>query len=144
VLPSAAFAATATITGEGDVTVDYRAAAGEANAVTASVSGSTVTIADSRATVTSGSGCTPVDPHTVQCTASSVRAELAAGLGDGDDTLAVSGALDTFADGGAGNDRLTKAPGTTRSSEGQDAGGAPVTTVCASDDADTRFAFGFV
>jgi Ca2+-binding RTX toxin-like protein len=109
--PSAAFAATATLAGEGGVTVDYRAAAGEANAVTASASGSTVTIADSRATVTSGSGCTTVDPHTVQCSASSVPAELAAELGDGDDTLAVSGTLDTFADGGAGNDRLTSAAG---------------------------------
>jgi len=104
---SGAFAATATIAGDSGATVDYRAAAGEANVVTASISASTVTIADSGATLTPGSGCATVDPHTVQCTTSSVPAKLAAELGDGDDALAVSGTLDTFADGGAGNDRLT-------------------------------------
>jgi hypothetical protein len=49
-----------------------------------------------------------------------VLVQLAADLGDADDTLVVAGILDTFADGGAGEDQA--APATTRSSE------APATT----------------
>ena len=43
--------------------VDYAAAPGEVNALRASVSGSTVTLADDGATIAAGSRCTTVTAH---------------------------------------------------------------------------------
>jgi Ca2+-binding RTX toxin-like protein len=101
--PAPARAATAGSSGAGGGVVDYAAAPGEVNRLTAGVSGATVTLADPGATIAPRGGCTAVDAHTVRCAGSAVSAAL----DNGDDTATVTGALPVHLDGGAGADRLT-------------------------------------
>jgi RTX calcium-binding nonapeptide repeat (4 copies) len=102
-----AHAATAGTSAAGGGVVDYAAARSEANQLTASLSGATITLSDAGATIAPRAGCTAVDAHTVRCAGSAVSTAL----GDGDDTATVTGALPAHLDGGAGADRLTGGSG---------------------------------
>jgi hypothetical protein len=79
------------------------------------------TVMDSGAVLTPGPGCTPVDAHTVRCSAHAsaisepVRSRARVELGDGDDQLGIGDDAGrelplpggrVRADGGAGDDRL--------------------------------------
>jgi Ca2+-binding RTX toxin-like protein len=83
--------------------VDYVAAPAEANALRASIAGTTITLSDAGATIAAGVGCAAIDARTVRCTGTA----LSAALGDRDDTATVTGALPSHLDGGAGADTLT-------------------------------------
>jgi Ca2+-binding RTX toxin-like protein len=127
--------------------VVYLAAAGEANRVVASRTGDEVTISDPGATVTAQDDCRAAGPHAAVCTAPAAVGPVpgfSAQLGDGDDTLTVTGALgvrtslegglggdaltgggeDDTLDGGPGADRIDGGPGDTFSFAGR---GEPVT-----------------
>lgn len=96
--------------GFGHPTVQYAAAPGEANALTADFDESRrhVTVTDTGALITPGTGCAKVDAHTATCaTADSLGFDnITADLGDGDDrATADGGALHAL--GGAGEDVLT-------------------------------------
>jgi hemolysin type calcium-binding protein len=97
-----ASAATAGVAATGGV-VDYAAAPGEANALRASATGTTITLTDPGATIAVRTGCRAVDQHTATCTGTA----LSAALGDGADSATVTGALAAHLDGGAGADTLT-------------------------------------
>jgi Ca2+-binding RTX toxin-like protein len=84
---------------------------GEANHVVASRAGDEVTLSDPGAVVTVGESCRSADPHTAICTAApSVESlpSFVAQLGDGDDSVSITGALGvrTKLDGGPGDDEL--------------------------------------
>jgi hypothetical protein len=87
---------------------DYTAAPGEANALTLELRDKTLTVRDTGAPVTPGDNCTRVDDHAVTCTAGTTPSGSIVKLGDGDDSLAVTGSLGTglTVDGGAGDDHL--------------------------------------
>jgi Ca2+-binding RTX toxin-like protein len=92
--------------------VVYLAAAGEANRVVASRTGDEVTVSDAGAAITARDDCRPVGPHAAVCTAPAAVEPVpafSAQLGDGDDTLTITGALGvrTSLEGGAGDDALT-------------------------------------
>ncbi len=92
--------------------VVHLAAAGEANRVVASRTGDEVTISDSGAPITAQDDCRTAGPHAAVCTAPAAVEPVpgfAAQLGDGDDTLTITGALGvrTSLEGGAGDDALT-------------------------------------
>jgi Ca2+-binding RTX toxin-like protein len=85
---------------------------GEANHVLASRVGDEVTVSDPGAVVTVGESCRSADPHTAICTAAAGVESLpafVAQLGDGDDSVSITGALAvrTKLDGGTGDDVLT-------------------------------------
>jgi Ca2+-binding RTX toxin-like protein len=84
---------------------------GEANHVVASRAGDEVTLSDPGAVVTVGESCRSADPHTAICTAAPGVESIpsfVAQLGDGDDTLAITGGLGvrTKVDGGPGDDAI--------------------------------------
>jgi hypothetical protein len=89
--------------------VGYNAAPGETNAVTFSRSPNVVTVRDSGAPVTPGTGCTSVSPNEAACTVDATFFSAGASLGDGNDTLAVAGSFvkPVSGGGGPGNDQLT-------------------------------------
>jgi len=102
--------------------VSYSAAPGERNAAAVSVTdprGKVVTIRDS-AGVMPGARCArpkPTDPTVAVCIpdlsgdlSGGATARIEAALGDGDDSILVTGPLGLEADGGAGADRLTGGP----------------------------------
>jgi Ca2+-binding RTX toxin-like protein len=85
---------------------------GEANHVVASRAGDEVTLSDPGAVVTVGESCRSADPHTAICTAAPGVESIpsfVAQLGDGGDTLSITGGLGvrTKLDGGPGGDALT-------------------------------------
>lgn len=87
--------------------LSYDAARGEANALTVTVAGPDVQLADSGASITGPSGCTTIDAHTVRCPVPTDG--LAVRLGDGDDHLRMLGLLsipNLILEGGTGNDVL--------------------------------------
>jgi Ca2+-binding RTX toxin-like protein len=91
--------------------VTYVAAAGEANRLTVGRAGDEWTLADPGAPITAAAGCRTGDAHTAVCTAASTSEAIpafSAQLGDGDDTLAITGELRvlTSLDGGPGADSL--------------------------------------
>jgi Ca2+-binding RTX toxin-like protein len=84
----------------------YTAAPGETNQVDLGITGDTITVHDSGASITAGDGCTPVDAHEVTCTITLIDG-LHADLDDLDDTLTLAG--DPFGwqvKGGSGADTL--------------------------------------
>jgi len=104
VVAPAAGAATVRVGATG--AVDYAAAPGEANTLVASASGTTVTLADDRATIVPGAGCSAAGAHRATCTTPDGFPSLSADLGDGDDRATVTGLLAAVIDGGSGNDVL--------------------------------------
>lgn len=106
-MPASAHAATVSVDDAG--TVQFAAAAGEANKVTVQA-GATMTIVDSGATLTASAPCSNVDEHTVTCAGDRTQVDL----GDGDDTYVGAQAKDTVqagpgddsVDGGGGRDEL--------------------------------------
>ena len=102
--------------------LDFRAAPGETNIVTAAdrpvlPSGQTVaafTISDMGAPLHAGSGCSSTDPHTATCSipAADSVVGLAFDLGDGNDRLDARGVVEKVAaNGGPGDDVLLTGPG---------------------------------
>ena len=98
--------------------VTYEAAPGEANRVTVSRAGDTLTLSDAGATITAQEPCRAVGAHQLTCPARSIDSTftpassipvLDVQLGDGADTLAISGSLgaSTALDAGDGDDTLT-------------------------------------
>src|SRR4051794_18018488 len=97
-------------------TVVFRAAPGERNAVAVSTTGA-ATVVDRGARLAPGRMCRALDEQTVRC---DVTGPVTLSLGDGDDTLEVSGSAgvdvtggsgDDTLQGGRGNDRLQGGPG---------------------------------
>jgi Ca2+-binding RTX toxin-like protein len=91
--------------------VTYVAAPGEANRFTVSRAGDEWTLSDPGAPVTAAAGCRSDDAHTAVCTGGYSSGRIpgfSAQLGDGDDSLAVIGWLQTLTslDGGPGADSL--------------------------------------
>lgn len=80
--------------------VSFRAAGGEANAVTVTRDGGHYTVTDTGALLTPRGGCTRVDLWTASCTAQ----QLQVTLGDGDDSLVAP--YGQAIDGGSGNDTI--------------------------------------
>jgi Ca2+-binding RTX toxin-like protein len=97
----------------GETAFIYMADAGETNSVTIRLTSTPsfdLEVVDPGATITAGSGCTSVDPHTARCSSYVLeRDALEVDLGDGGDFLSVSFADDeTYASfhGGDGNDTI--------------------------------------
>jgi len=103
-LPASAGAAQVSTAGSQFVALD--AAPGEANRVTVAHTGDAVVIRDDGATLSlaPGTDCTLTDAHQVRCPP--VRFQFAALLGDGDDTVTVTGGFSTDLRGDAGNDQI--------------------------------------
>jgi Ca2+-binding RTX toxin-like protein len=92
--------------------VVYQGAPGQGNRLTVSRAGDDWTLTDPGAPVTVGDDCRVVDAHTAVCTAASALEAIpafSAQLGDGDDSVAIAGALGvrTSLEGGPGADTLT-------------------------------------
>jgi Ca2+-binding RTX toxin-like protein len=86
--------------------VFYRAGPGEANRVTASTDGATVTVVDPGAMIEPGMNCDSVGPHTATCTRAGFVA-INMELGARNDRGRISGPMITLrAEGGGGQDRL--------------------------------------
>lgn len=120
-LAGAAPAAASTVQLDG-ATLTYDAAPGEANRLTVSSSGGTLTVTDTGATVTAGAGCTFVSATKATCPAAGVAA-MAISTGDMNDTASVSATqVPTTFDDGPGNDTMTGggAPDTFISGTGSD------------------------
>jgi hypothetical protein len=107
VTPASAFAASVY---KSNGKLVFIAASGERNSVGVSVSGSTVTVTDTGAALTSsGPGCAPAGSNTVTCTNGGSGGQIdwvAIGTSDQDDSVTLSGAIPSWVDGGSGNDRL--------------------------------------
>jgi hypothetical protein len=93
----------------------FAAAPGEANRVTVRRQGGDFVVRDDGATLTAESPCTRVDEHTARCPVTEGAYGLhglAAGLGDGDDLLSVSGDLrvETSIAGEEGEDVVEAGP----------------------------------
>jgi hypothetical protein len=82
----------------------YVAAKGEANNLTFSRSGTTLTVTDSGATITPGNKCTRVTDHQVTC--NGTINYVGAGTDDMNDTITVNGSIPSWVDAGSGNDVL--------------------------------------
>jgi Ca2+-binding RTX toxin-like protein len=93
-------------------TITYKAAAGQANNVSISLSGSTYTLSDPGANVAAGAGCTQVNANQATCPSTGVQ-KIHVRAGDGNDTvvLASSVTADSQLYGEAGNDSLTGGSG---------------------------------
>ncbi len=92
--------------------VIYLAGPGEANGLVASRAGDQVTLSDPGADITVGDDCRSTGPHEAVCTAAGGLEPVpgfSAQLGDGDDTLTITGGLGVVAslEGGPGDDALT-------------------------------------
>src|SRR4051794_14363938 len=84
----------------------FGAGPGETNNVTVAASGDSATVTDTGAALTAGTGCQGQPGGSVVCPGGP-NTVLLADLGDGDDGLAVSGALPAQVTAGPGNDRVT-------------------------------------
>jgi Ca2+-binding RTX toxin-like protein len=105
-LAGAAPAAASTVQLDG-ATLTYDAAPGESNRLTISPAGSTLTVADTGATVNVGPGCTSVSSTQATCPAPGVAA-MAVSTGDMNDTASVSAtSIPTSFNDGPGNDTMT-------------------------------------
>ncbi|MDG5806062.1 hypothetical protein P9869_26070 [Streptomyces ossamyceticus] len=87
------------------VRIHVNAAAGKANDLSITRSGSTVTISDGGDAVTAGSGCTQVDRDTVTCPYG--NRTLTLDMGDLGDIVLVTGGMPADISGGAGDDIIT-------------------------------------
>lgn len=84
----------------------YTAAPGEANQVDLSIAGSTITVQDSGASITAGSGCESVNANEVTCTITFPDL-LSVRLGDLDDSFTLASDLIFWnVEGGSGDDTL--------------------------------------
>jgi len=101
-----ATAGAAQINTHGTTLVALDAVPGEANRVTVAHTGDSVVVRDDGANLTLGpsADCTLVDAHQVRCPP--IRIQFTALLGDGDDTVTVSGGFFTDLRGEAGADRI--------------------------------------
>jgi Ca2+-binding RTX toxin-like protein len=99
----AASAASAKVVGTNGV--QFNAAAGQANALTITISGRTVTLAD-RVALKPGKGCKKVTNTKVKCTTSKKTTKLNVSLGDKNDTLTNKTGVYLLANGGTGNDTM--------------------------------------
>lgn len=109
---SAGVASAATVSGNPD-DLRYQAAPGEVNALTVTVVGTDVQLADSGAPISAGAVCTVIDDHTVRCPAPTDALDVL--LAGGDDHLTMVGALqtlDVILEGGPGDDVLNGGQGT--------------------------------
>src|SRR3954468_1943592 len=107
VLPAAASASTASVTGG---VLDYVAAPGEVNNLTISYPNGVYTLHDSgAATMTAGTGCTPGGSHTITCGSIGSLTAMSIDLGDQNDIE--NSQLLVFTPvtghGGAGNDTIS-------------------------------------
>jgi Ca2+-binding RTX toxin-like protein len=82
----------------------YVAAPGEANDITATRVGDTVTVVDTGATITAESGCTSVSPQEVTC---GPAAAAFFGLDDLDDSILLASGTNWIVRADAGNDEVT-------------------------------------
>lgn len=106
-------AATTTTAGSAAVTagvLDFDAAAGVANRLRISRSGSDVVINDVAAPITAGAGCTQSVVNEIRCTLP-VGSTIDLSTGDQVDTLTAPNGFDLTVDAGAGNDRITSRNG---------------------------------
>jgi len=101
-------AATGVLVSGGDVIVN--AGAGVANNITVSLSGSSVVIQDTRATLTAGSGCTPQVNGSVACPVSLVSATVVVNAGNGDDIITKTGNVRGDLRGESGSDIINGGP----------------------------------
>jgi Ca2+-binding RTX toxin-like protein len=112
-LAAPAFAATTAgvVTVVKSTQVQYKAAAGKANAVVVTRSGRTVTI-DDKVAVKAGKGCKAVkgDKTKVRCTTAKNPTRVNVYLGDKNDSLVNNTALPMSVYGGSGGDRITGGP----------------------------------
>jgi Ca2+-binding RTX toxin-like protein len=114
VLPAGAMGATASLIDETTgvpcnpatepCTLVYRAADGETNDVQASKVGQAVTIVDTGATITAGSGCTNISAQEVTCTPAALAF---VDVGDLDDTVLLTSGANWIVSGGTENDAIT-------------------------------------
>lgn len=102
VWPAAASAGTASVVRN---VLRFDAATGETNTVAVLAAGSDFWITDLGGPVTAGLGCTPRSASVVECDGTGVE-RLHVSLGNGDDEVANSTALDAILRGGDGNDRI--------------------------------------
>ena len=107
-------AATGTVRVLSAKALEYKAAAGKANTLVISVSGSTVTVDDSVKLV-AGAGCAAVAGHrtVVTCTLDN-PSKMTVTLGDRNDRLSTTSALNLTVYGGPGDDVLTGGAGVDR------------------------------
>jgi Ca2+-binding RTX toxin-like protein len=103
-MAAAAPAAASTVQVDG-ATLTYDAAPGEANRLTLSVANGTVTVTDTGATVSVGSGCTLVSATKATCPSLGLAA-MSVSTGDMNDTASVSGSISTVFYDGPGNDTM--------------------------------------
>jgi len=128
----AASAASAKVVGAS--TVEFTAAAGQANALVITISGRTVTL-DDKVSIKAGAGCKAVsgDKTKVKCTTSKKTTKIIVNLGDKNDTVTNKTSVPMVADGGAGNDTLNGGSGkdTLKGGAGADTikGGAGTDTI---------------
>ena len=102
-MASPAAASTVQIDG---ATLTYDAAPGESNRLTLSVANGTVTVTDTGATMTAGSGCTFISSTKATCPSLGLAA-MAVSTGDMNDTASVWGWMSTVFYDGPGNDTMT-------------------------------------
>ena len=111
IVPATATAATVSLDPGGDelpVSIEYKAAAGEANKLDVTVTNSTAEITDNGAgSITPGANCVSNGAKKVTCTApGAARIDVVlADLGDENDTFKIAGTSSNV-DGGPGNDNL--------------------------------------
>ena len=109
--PASACASTAAVrqTDAYEGTVDYVAAAGEANDLVVRREGNGLELTDTGAAIVASGGCTPSGAHSVTCSPEGLRVSYLEGdLGDGDDSFTTAGSAFLAYDvqGGPGRDEL--------------------------------------
>jgi hypothetical protein len=111
-VPAASLAAAAYVDTYHD-NLTYMAGSGERNNVAVTVSGTTYTITDPGATITPGSGCTKVTSSSVTCVPvyGGPINYVAVLSGDQDDRVTIGDGINSWVDGGSGNDRLVAGSG---------------------------------
>ncbi|MFE7035250.1 calcium-binding protein [Streptomyces sp. NPDC057621] len=88
-----------------DVVVN--AAAGRANNITISLSGTTLIVQDTADTLAAGTGCSPLSNGTVACPIDLVNTSVVVNAGDGNDTITKTAPIRGELNGGAGRDTIT-------------------------------------
>ncbi|SFF66437.1 Hemolysin-type calcium-binding repeat-containing protein [Actinoplanes philippinensis] len=106
-----AWAASAGFAAAARSTVSFRALMGQANNVSITISGRTVTLTD-RVAIRPGTGCRSVGPTTVRCTTTEATATIKIALGDGNDRVQNRTGVFMLADGSTGDDTLIGGSGT--------------------------------
>ncbi len=96
----------------GSSTVQFNALMGQANGLTITISGRTVTL-DDKVAIQAGPGCKAVrgDKTKVTCTPARKVTQITAALGDKNDWITNKTSVPLLADGGAGDDVLTGGSG---------------------------------